>query len=99
MRKVIRDIDLQFVYPPIPDRNFDWRATRSGYDVGDLMGVGRTPVIALADLLEQEAEREPDFNTESNLHADTVAERFDSKQEARVFHTSTKEFFKRFLKL
>ena len=57
-RKVIYDILLSFVHPPIPDRNFDWDATRSNYEPGDLIGRGRTPVIALADLLEQEMEAE-----------------------------------------
>lgn len=57
-RKVIRDIELEFVYPPIPLRDFDWRATRKGYEPGEPMGQGRTPVIALADLLEQEMEVE-----------------------------------------
>lgn len=58
VKVVVRDIDLTFIYPPIPDRNFDWQATRSGYDEGDPIVHGRTPVIALADLLEQEIDRE-----------------------------------------
>lgn len=57
-RKVIRDINLTFIYPPIPLRDFDWQATRSGYDQGDPLGQGRTPAAALADLLEQEMEAE-----------------------------------------
>lgn len=56
--KVIRDIELSFIQPPIPDRNCDWQATRKGYDQGDSIGYGRTPVIALANLLEQEDEHE-----------------------------------------
>lgn len=55
-RKVIYDIRLSFEHPPIPDRNFDWSATRSNYDAGDPIGRGRTPILALADLLEQEEE-------------------------------------------
>jgi len=55
---VVYDINLTFVHPPIPDRNFDWQATRSNYDQGDPIGRGRTPLIALADLLEQEMELE-----------------------------------------
>jgi hypothetical protein len=58
--KVIRDIELSFIYPPIPDRSCDWQATRKGYDEGEPIGRGRTPAIALADLLEQEMDREPD---------------------------------------
>jgi hypothetical protein len=54
--KVIYDIHLSFVHPPIPDRNFDWQATRSNYDERSPIGRGRTPEIALADLLEQEAD-------------------------------------------
>ena len=55
--KVVYDIHLSFDHPPIPDRNMDWSATRSNYEPGDIIGRGRTPVIALADLLEQEEER------------------------------------------
>lgn len=58
--KVIYDIYLSFVHPPIPDRNFDWQATRSKYDQGDPIGRGRTPAVALADLLEQEDSRDGD---------------------------------------
>lgn len=57
-RKVIRDIELSFIYPPIPDRSCDWQATRKGWEPGELSGHGRTPVIALADLLEQEIDAE-----------------------------------------
>lgn len=53
------DITLCHEYPPIPDRSMDWSATRKDYDQGDPIGRGATPVIALADLLEQEMEREP----------------------------------------
>lgn len=54
----IRDIELSYVYPPIPERSFDWRATRKGWEPGEPYGMGGTPVIALADLLEQELDRE-----------------------------------------
>jgi hypothetical protein len=56
--KAVRDIELSFVYPPIPDRNFDWQATRKGWEPGELVGQGRTPIVALADLLEREMEDE-----------------------------------------
>lgn len=56
--KVIYDINIEFVHPPIPERAWDYRATRSNYDEGDPCGYGRTPMIALAALLEQEMERE-----------------------------------------
>lgn len=57
-KKIIENIQISFVYPPIPDRNFDWQATRKGYDEGDPVGQGRTPLVALADLLEREMERD-----------------------------------------
>lgn len=57
--KVVRDIHLEFVYPPIPERHSDWRATRDGYEPGELVGYGSTPILALTDLLEQELDREP----------------------------------------
>jgi hypothetical protein len=59
-RKVIYDIIIRFEHPPIPDRSFDYSASRSSYDEGDPIGRGPTPIAALADLLEQDMEREPD---------------------------------------
>lgn len=40
--------------PPIPDRNFDWHATRDGYEPGDPVGSGRNETEALWDLLDKE---------------------------------------------
>lgn len=47
---------LHFVYPPIPDRRFDWQVTRGSYDLGDKVGWGATEAEAIADLFEKEAE-------------------------------------------
>ena len=54
--KIVHDISLSFIHPPIPDRNCDWQAMRSGYEPGDPLGHGKTPMGALKDLLEQEGE-------------------------------------------
>lgn len=51
--KVIRDIRIDF--QSTPQR---WMATREGWEPGGLYGMGKTPVIALAHLLEQEMEAE-----------------------------------------
>jgi len=45
-------INVQFVYPPIPDRRFDYSATWDGYEGGDAIGYGPTPDAAINDLLE-----------------------------------------------
>jgi hypothetical protein len=59
-------IITEHVYPPIPDRSCDWSAVFDGYDGGmvdadtpsrDLIGRGPTEVSAIADLLQQEEER------------------------------------------
>ncbi len=53
-------IVTHFVYPPIPDRRFDWSAVRDGYDggddecAGDPIGWGRTEQEAIEDLLREE---------------------------------------------
>jgi hypothetical protein len=47
-------IKTRFIHPPIPIRNFDWEATRDGYDKGDPIGFGRTEALAIADLEQQE---------------------------------------------
>lgn len=40
--------------PPIPVRDFDYRAWRGDYDEGSLQGWGKTPTEAVVDLLERE---------------------------------------------
>lgn len=50
------EIVITFVYPPIPDRNFDWSATWDNDEPDDngqmLHGHGRTPLDAIRDLLD-----------------------------------------------
>jgi hypothetical protein len=43
-------------YPPIPVRNFDWNATRDGWEPGSPIGWGRTAQEAIQDLLDEEEE-------------------------------------------
>jgi regulator of replication initiation timing len=57
LRVEMPKIKTRFINPPIPIRNFDWEATRDGYDKGDPIGFGRTEELAKADLLEQEEAR------------------------------------------
>lgn len=49
MHKII----TTYIYPPIPDRNWDWQATLDGYEPGDPIGHGPNEDAAKADLLEQ----------------------------------------------
>lgn len=49
-------IITNFVYPPIPDRQFDYSAVRYGYEPGCPIGWGRTEEEAIADLLMLEEE-------------------------------------------
>jgi len=50
----MKSILTEYVYPPIPDRRWDWVAYREGYEPGDLAGQGPTEAAAILDLLEQE---------------------------------------------
>ena len=50
-------IITEYVYPPIPIRDFDWSAVTDSYEPGDAHGTGRTEQAAIADLLEQLEER------------------------------------------
>ena len=52
-----KDIRVEAVFPPIPTRQFDYRAYRDGYEPGMPLGEGPTPEYAIADLKEQEAAR------------------------------------------
>lgn len=50
-------VHVEHVYPPIPERQYDYLATFDGYEPGDLMGYGRTAVEAVTALKEQDDER------------------------------------------
>lgn len=41
-----------------------WMATREGWEPGALYGMGTTPLIALAELLEKEMDREEERNAQ-----------------------------------
>jgi hypothetical protein len=43
-------IITQYVYPPIPIREFDWSATLDNYEPGAPIGWGKTEEEAIADL-------------------------------------------------
>ncbi len=49
-------IITEYVYPPIPVRQFDWAAYRDGYepDSGSPVGWGATEAEAIAELRELE---------------------------------------------
>ena len=51
-------IITEFWRKPIPVRDYDWEATREGYDEGDLVGHGSTELEAITDLINQEKESE-----------------------------------------
>lgn len=51
-------IITHFVYPPIPDRRWDWSAVTDDYEPGAPMGEGATEAEAIADLKAQLADRE-----------------------------------------
>lgn len=50
MRKIITTHD----FPSIPVRNYDWSANRENYELGDLIGTGKTEQDAIDDLIRQE---------------------------------------------
>ena len=50
-------IITEYVFPPIPLRQFDWSAVTDNYEPGCPIGYGRTEEEAIKDLLEQIEER------------------------------------------
>jgi hypothetical protein len=50
----LAQIEVSFVYPPIPVRSFDYCATFKGYEPGDPIGYGPTEAEAIADLRAHE---------------------------------------------
>lgn len=57
MRSIVKNIRLEFVYPPIPLRTFDWCATETDYEPGDPIGFGQTAELAVRDLFFEKAMR------------------------------------------
>lgn len=56
-----RIIIVEHIYPPIPDRRFDYQAVFDGYEPGDPIGHGPTEQAAIDDLHEQ-LDEEIDFD-------------------------------------
>ena len=50
-----RKIITEYVHPPSPMRNNDWRATREGDDEDYIVGWGSTEQDAIDDLIAEEA--------------------------------------------
>ncbi len=46
-------IKTRNIFPPIPNRNFDWSACLDGHEESGVYGFGETEHIAVADLVEQ----------------------------------------------
>lgn len=46
-------LEVNFIFPPIPIRNFDWSVTAAGYEPGMIIGYGRTIAQALDNYVEQ----------------------------------------------
>jgi hypothetical protein len=64
--KYVRNIHLTFEQPPIPLRDWDWRAMHDGDDEEPSRhGWGRTPEAALADLKQRDEDWEDSLQTES----------------------------------
>jgi len=55
MRIFNRVVETSFIFPPIPNRNFDWSAEIKDGDV-NLVGFGPTERAAIEDLREQAIE-------------------------------------------
>lgn len=67
------------VYPPIPQRFYDYCAYRDGYEPGCPIGWGSTREIAIADLLELEEDDNDDTQwCEDEQRRDDAREGFES---------------------
>lgn len=51
----LNPIQVDNIQPPIPSRQYDWRACRRDYNEGDPIGYGPDWEAAIEDLLDQEA--------------------------------------------
>jgi hypothetical protein len=57
-------------YPPISVRNFDWNATRDGWEPGAPIGWGTTAQDAIQDLLDEE---EANASAEDEMYLADIA--------------------------
>ena len=53
--RLLRKINTEHIYPPIPTRQFDWQATFDGYEPGDSIGTGYTEQEAIDWLIAEES--------------------------------------------
>jgi hypothetical protein len=53
-------VEVTLALPPIPTNRWDYAATFAGYEPGDPIGRGATPLAAVEDLKEQDDERQTD---------------------------------------
>ncbi len=54
---LMQTVRTDYVYPPIPIRDFDWQAITDNYEPGCPIGYGQTEDEAIADLQEQLKDR------------------------------------------
>jgi len=52
MKSLLLKISLDYIFPPIPVRRFDWCATLEDHQEGDPKGWGRTRYEAVQDLMD-----------------------------------------------
>jgi len=52
MKSLLLKISLDYIFPPIPIRRFDWCAYLEDHQEGDPMGWGKTRYEAVIDLME-----------------------------------------------
>ena len=67
-----RQIKTICIYPPIPDRRFDWCAFYEGEEEAGNYGYGRTEAEAIADFIENCAE-EPEVDATAMRAVEGVA--------------------------
>ena len=73
-------IRTEHVFPPIPDRRFDWSAVFDNYEPDCPMGIGQTEADAIEDLL---ALVEDDLCELESSEADAQAARWDHARDLR----------------
>jgi hypothetical protein len=71
-------IRVEFVYPPIPQRQFDWSAALDGYEPGDPLGYGPTKWEAVRDLIDQLEDRDENGDPPPSPPYDTLEEKKQS---------------------
>jgi hypothetical protein len=94
-----KTIHTEYIYPPIPDRRYDWQAVRDDYEPGMPIGMGYTELDAVKDLIEQELdEKEKNTLKFTKESLEELKELYEKNKDSDVLVFMGREFMPNYAK-